>query len=54
VRGSDEDNEMYLRYYASDEEREEWRRQFNEPLPPKMRSAFDRDRFLPGGDDWIM
>jgi hypothetical protein len=32
--GSDEDNEIYLRYYADDEDREHWRREFGDPLPP--------------------
>jgi len=45
---SEEDNEIYLRYYADDEVREEWQRDFKDPLPPKERPPFDRDRFLPG------
>jgi hypothetical protein len=46
--GSEEDNEIYLRYYANDEDRERWRRDFDCVLPPKEKLPFDRDRFLPG------
>ena len=36
--GSDEDNCLYLTYYASDEERAEWKRQFpDDELPPRKR-----------------
>jgi hypothetical protein len=46
--GSEEDSAIYLRYYADDEERERWHREFGDPLPPKEKLPFDRDRFLPG------
>ena len=45
---SEDDNTIYLRYYADDEIRSDWQRDFDEPLPPKERPPFDRDRFLPG------
>ena len=44
--GSDEDNEIYLRYYAGDDDRERWHREFGDPLPPKENPPYDRDRFL--------
>jgi len=43
--GSDEDNDIYLRYYADDEDREQWRRDFGDPLPPKEEPPYGRDRF---------
>jgi hypothetical protein len=43
--GSDKDNELYLRYYADDEDREQWRRDFGEPIPPKEEPPYGRDRF---------
>lgn len=45
---SEEDNEIYLRYYADDEERERWQNDFGEALPPKEKAPYDRDRLLPG------
>src|ERR1019366_6383681 len=48
--GSDEDNEIYLRYYADDETREQWHRDFGEILPTKEKPPFDRDRLLPVQD----
>jgi len=44
---SEEDNEIYLRYYAEEEDRERWHREFGDPLPPKEKLPYDRDRFLP-------
>jgi hypothetical protein len=46
--GSEEDNEIYLRYYADDEYREMWRRDTGAVLPPREKPPCDRDRFLPG------
>jgi hypothetical protein len=43
--GSEEDNELYLRYYADDEDREQWRHDFGEPIPPKEEPPYGRDRF---------
>lgn len=46
--GSDEDNALFFRYYASDEEREYWMREFpGETLPPRVCPPHDRDRLLP-------
>ena len=46
--GSDEDNALFFRYYASDEERELWMHAFpDETLPPRERPPHDRDRLLP-------
>ena len=46
--GSEEDDAIYLRYYADDETRERWHREFGCPLPPKEKLPYDRDRLLPG------
>jgi len=46
--GSEKDNAVYLRYYADDETRERWHREFGCPLPAKERLPYDRDRLLPG------
>jgi hypothetical protein len=48
--GSEEDNEIYLRYYADDEDRKDWQRDFEGTIPAKEKLPFDRDRLLPGGD----
>ncbi len=45
--GSEEENEIYLRFYADEVTREDWRRRFNEVLPRQETPPFDRDRFLP-------
>jgi hypothetical protein len=45
--GSEEDNEIYLRYYADDKTRARWKSEFGETLPPKEPLPFDRDRRLP-------
>jgi hypothetical protein len=44
----DDDSETYLRYYADDETREQWHREFGCVLPAKEKLPFDRDRLLPG------
>jgi hypothetical protein len=43
----DEDSDIYLRYYADDETRERWHREFGCVLPPKEKLPYDRDRLLP-------
>lgn len=44
----EEDIDLWLRYYADDEDREHWRSQFPDAeIPPKMVAPHDRDRFLP-------
>jgi hypothetical protein len=45
--GSEDDNAIYLRYYADDDYREQWHRDFGEPLPAKEKPPYDRDRLLP-------
>ena len=48
--GSDEDMQISLRYYASDEERAEHAREWPEdPIPPKEQPPFNRDWRLPKG-----
>ena len=44
----DDDDAIYLRYYANDETRERWHREFGAVLPPKEKLPYDRDRLLPG------
>jgi hypothetical protein len=44
---SNEDTQIYLRYYADDEDREHWRGDSGDPLPPREKLPFDRDRHLP-------
>jgi len=44
--GSEEDNDIYLRYYADDEERVQWAADGTK-VPPKEPRPYDRDRLLP-------
>jgi hypothetical protein len=49
--GSEEDNLLYLKYYADDDWRRQWREDFpSDPIPPHEDPAYDRDRFLPKPD----
>jgi hypothetical protein len=46
--GSDEDNYLYLKYFADEEWRRHWRESFPEdPIPPHEDPPYDRDRLLP-------
>lgn len=46
--GSEEDNQIWLRYYADEELREKWKRDFPEDdVPPCEAAPCDRDRWLP-------
>ena len=46
--GSDEDNQVYLKYYADEEHRRQWAHDWpDDPLPDHEDPPFDRDRFLP-------
>ena len=46
--GSDEDNQIYLKYYADEEHRQQWARDWpDDHLPEHENPPFDRDRFLP-------
>ena len=50
--GSAEDTALFLRYYATDEDRELWKRELpDEDIPPREGLPFDRDRLLPTGED---
>jgi hypothetical protein len=41
--GPNGDPEVWLRYYASDEEREEWADSYEQPLPPKAELPYPRE-----------
>ena len=46
--GSDEDNQLYLKYYANEEYRRQWARDWpDDRMPEREDPPFDRDRFLP-------
>ena len=46
--GSDEDNQLYLKYYADEQFRRQWASDWpDDPLPEHEAPPFDRDRFLP-------
>jgi hypothetical protein len=46
--GSDDDNQIYLKYYADEEHRRRWAHDWpDDPLPEHKDPPFDRDRFLP-------
>lgn len=46
--GSEADNEIYLKYYADDNDRAFWLKEFpNDSLPSREPLPFDRDRQLP-------
>jgi hypothetical protein len=50
--GSDEDVQIMLRYYSTEEDREQWHDDFPEDVIPPMRSLpYDRDRMLPKWDE---
>jgi hypothetical protein len=46
--GSEEDNQLYLKYYADDEERDQWRRDYpDDIIPEHVDPPYDRDQHLP-------
>ena len=46
--GSEEDTELYLKYYADADYRKDWKKQFPEyKLPRHVDPPYDRDRHLP-------
>jgi hypothetical protein len=48
---SEEDTQLYLKYYADEEWRSHWLKDFPEnPLPEHEDPPYDRDRFLPQPD----
>ena len=49
--GSEEDNELYLRYYADEEDRQLWAKDWpNDVIPKHEAPPYDRDRLLPTRD----
>jgi hypothetical protein len=49
--GSEEDNELYLRYYADEEARHRWAQDWpNDAMPEHEAPPYDRDRHLPARD----
>jgi len=51
--GSDEDNELYLKYYADKAWRRDWHKSFpKDPIPAHEDPPYDRDRRLPKPDDY--
>ena len=47
--GSEEDVKLWLTYYADEQDRERWARDFpEEEIPPHRELPYDRDRGLPG------
>ena len=48
---SEEDMQLYLKYYADEQWRDDWQKQHpEEPLPDQEDPPYDRDRFLPQPD----
>ena len=46
--GSDEDIDIWLTYYADDDSRAQWRRDFPDAeIPERKTPPYDRDRLLP-------
>lgn len=46
--GSEEDNQIYFRYYANQEYREQWAKDWpNDHIPPREEPLYDRDLKLP-------
>jgi hypothetical protein len=46
--GNEEDNQIFLKYYAEEKHREQWASDWPEDLLPEHEEPpFDRDRFLP-------
>ena len=46
--GSEEDNQVYLKYYADEEHRKQWTLDWpDDPVPDHEDPPFDRDRHLP-------
>jgi len=46
--GSDEDNYLYLKYYADEDHRQRWHNDWpNDVMPPHEDPVYDRDSKLP-------
>jgi hypothetical protein len=43
-----DDMEIYLRYYADEDDRRRWATDSGKPIPEHVDPPYDRDRFLPG------
>src|SRR5258705_368541 len=53
--GSDEDNRIYLEYYANEEQRKQWANDWpDDPMPQHNEAAFDRDRNMPPSDRAVL
>ncbi len=51
--GSEEDAELYLRYYADEETRNQWAKDWpNTIIPAHEAPPYDRDRYLPTRDQY--
>ena len=51
--GSEEDLELYLKYYADDSDRDNWQSDFPEdPIPAHEDPPFNRDSLLPKWSDY--
>lgn len=49
--GSEEDNFLYLKYYADDDWRQQWHKDWpDDPMPDHEDPPYDRDRLLPKHD----
>lgn len=49
--GSDEDNSLYLKYYADNDWRQDWHKNWpKDPIPAHEDLPYDRDRLLPKAD----
>jgi hypothetical protein len=49
--GSEEDNQLYLKYYADDDWRRQWHEEWpDDPIPAHVDPPYDRDRLLPKPD----
>ena len=50
--GSDEDNELYLKYYADEDYRQRWHKDWpNDVIPPHVDPPYNRDSKLPKSSD---
>lgn len=45
--GDEKDDQAYLKYYADEETRQKWAREFNISLPERVSPPFPRDESLP-------
>ena len=45
---NNDDMQVYLLYYADEDSRKEWAKEYGKSLPEHVDPPYDRDRFLPG------